>query len=131
MITDRLDPPGILKIPEIVNVSVATGSRIIHVSGQVAVDADGKVVGTTHLEQTRKALENLLIALRSAGATLEDVGKFTIYVVNYSWDALEGIMTATKEVCGDSYPRTANTLVGVASLWLPDLLVEIEAVAVI
>jgi enamine deaminase RidA (YjgF/YER057c/UK114 family) len=131
VITDRLDPPGILKIPEIVNVSVATGSRIIHVSGQVAVDAEGKVVGTTHLEQTRKALENLLIALRSAGATLEDVGKFTIYVVNYSWDALEGIMTATKEVYGDSYPRTANTLVGVASLWLPDLLVEIDAVAVI
>jgi hypothetical protein len=57
MITDRLDPPGILKIPEIVNVSVATGSRIIHISGQVAVDAQGKVVGTTHLEQTRKALE--------------------------------------------------------------------------
>jgi enamine deaminase RidA (YjgF/YER057c/UK114 family) len=131
VITDRLDPPGILKIPEIVNVSVATGSRIIHISGQVAVDAEGKVVGTTHLEQTRKALENLLIALRSAGATLEDVGKFTIYVVNYSWDALEGIMTATKEVYGDSYPRTANTLVGVASLWLPDLLVEIDAVAVI
>jgi enamine deaminase RidA (YjgF/YER057c/UK114 family) len=131
MITDRLDPPGILKIPEIVNVSVATGSRIIHISGQVAVDAEGKVVGTTHLEQTRKALGNLLIALRSAGATLEDVGKFTIYVVNYSWDALEGIMTATKEVYGDSYPRTANTLVGVASLWLPDLLVEIEAVAVV
>ena len=131
MITDRLDPPGILKIPEIVNVSVATGSRIIHISGQVAVDAEGKVVGTTHLEQTRKALENLLIALRSAGATLEDVGKFTIYVVNYSWDALEGIMTATKEAYGDSYPRTANTLVGVASLWLPDLLVEIEAVGVV
>jgi len=131
MITDRLDPPGILKIPEIVNVSVATGSRIIHVSGQVAVDAEGKVVGTTHVEQTRKALENLLIALRSAGATLEDVGKVTTYVVNYSWEALEGIMTATKEVYGDSYPRTANTLVGVASLWLPDLLVEIEAVAVV
>jgi enamine deaminase RidA (YjgF/YER057c/UK114 family) len=131
MITDRIDPPGVLKIPEIVNVSVATGSRIIHISGQVAVDAEGKVVGSTHLEQTRKALENLLIALRSAGATLEDVGKFTIYVVNYSWDALEGIMTATKEVYGDSYPRTANTLVGVASLWLPDLLVEIDAVAVV
>ena len=110
---------------------MATGSRIIHISGQVAVDAEGKVVGTTHLEQTHKALENLLIALRSAGATLEDVGKFTIYVVNYSWDALEGIMNATKEVYGDSYPRTANTLVGVASLWLPDLLVEIEAVAVV
>jgi enamine deaminase RidA (YjgF/YER057c/UK114 family) len=131
VITDRLDPPGILKIPEIVNVSVATGSRIIHISGQTAVDAEGKVVGTTHLEQTRKALENLLVALAAARATVEDVAKFTIYVVNYSWDALEGVLAAAKEVYGDSYPQTANTLVGVASLWLPDLLVEIEAVAVV
>ena len=38
MITDRIDPPELLKIPEIVNVSVATGTRIIHVSGQTAVD---------------------------------------------------------------------------------------------
>lgn len=131
MITDRLDPPGILKIPEIVNVSVATGSRIIHISGQVAVDAEGKIVGTTHLEQGRKALENLLIALRSAEATLDDVAKFTTYVVDYSWEALEGLLTATKEVFGDPYPLTANTLVGVASLWLPGLLVEVEAVAVV
>ena len=131
MIIDRLDPPGILKIPEIVNVSVATGSRIIHISGQVAVDAEGKIVGTTHLEQGRKALENLLIALRSAEATLDDVAKFTTYVVDYSWEALEGLLTATKEVFGDPYPLTANTLVGVASLWLPGLLVEVEAVAVV
>ena len=110
---------------------MAAGSRIIHISGQTAVDADGKVVGTTHLEQGRKALENLLVALRSAGATLEDVAKFTTYVVNYNWQALEGLLTATKDVFGDLYPLTANTLVGVASLGLPDLFVEIEAVAVV
>ena len=91
MITDRLDPPGILKIPEIANASVATGSRIIHVSGLTAVDAEGKVVGTKHLEQGRKALENLLLALEAAGASLEDVAKITTHVVNYSWEALEGL----------------------------------------
>ena len=56
MITDRIDPPELLKIPEIVNVSIATGTRIIHVSGQTAVDVDGKVVGATHLEQSRRCL---------------------------------------------------------------------------
>ena len=131
MITDRLDPPGILKIPEIVNVTVASGSRIIHISGQTAVDSEGKVVGSTYLEQGRKTLENLLIALEAAGATLGDVAKLTTYVVNYSWDALEGLMAALKDVFGDPYPLTANTLVGVASLWLPELLVEVEAVAVV
>ena len=75
MITDRLDPPGILKIPEIVNVTVVSGSRIIHISGQTAVDSEGKVVGSTYLDQGRKTLENLLIALEAAGATLGDVAK--------------------------------------------------------
>jgi len=131
LITDRIDPPGLLKIPENVNVSVATGTRIIHISGQTAVDTEGKVVGTTHLDQSRHAFRNLRTALEAAGATLADVAKFNIYVVDYSWDALEALMTAAKEIFGEPYPLTANTLVGVASLWLPDLLVEVDAVAIV
>ena len=131
MIVDRIDPPALLKIPEIVNVSIATGTRIIHISGQTAVDTDGKVVGTTHLEQSRHAFRNLRTALESAGATLADVAKFNIYMVDYSWAALESLIAAAEEVLGDPYPLAANTLIGVASLWLPDLLVEIDAIAVV
>src|SRR5262249_31064397 len=111
--------------------SVATGSRIVHISGQTAVDAEGNVVGATHLEQSRQALRNLRSALEATGATLADVAKFTTYIVDYSWDALEALMTAAREVFAEPYPLTANTLVGVSSLWLPELLVEVEAVAVI
>lgn len=131
MITDRIDPPELLKIPEIVNVSIATGARIIHISGQTAVDIEGKVVGTTHLDQSRLVFRNLRTALEAAGATLADVAKLNIYMVDYSWDALEALMAAAKEVFGEEYPLTASTLVGVASLWLPDLLVEVDAVAVV
>jgi enamine deaminase RidA (YjgF/YER057c/UK114 family) len=131
MITDRIDPPELLKIREIVNVSVTTGTRIIHVSGQTAIDNQGKVVGTDHLEQCRRALSNLRTALKAAGATIADVAKFTTYVVDYSWEALEALLTATTEVYGDPYPLTANTLVGVTSLWLPELLAEIDAIAVV
>lgn len=131
MTVDRLDPPGLLKIPEMANVTVATGTRIVHVSGQTAVDVEGKVVGKTHLEQSRLALKNLKTALEAGGATLGDVAKFTIYMVDYSWDALQSVMTASKEVFGEANPITANTLVGVSSLWLPGLLVEVEAIAVI
>ncbi len=74
---------------------------------------------------------NVRTALEAAGATLADVAKFNIYMVDYSWDALEALMSAAKEVFGDDYPLTANTLVGVASLWLPELLVEVDAVAII
>lgn len=131
MITDRIDPPELLKIPEMVNATIATGSRILHVSGQTSVDVEGKVVGSTHLEQSRGAFRNVLTALAAAGATLNDVAKFNIYVVDYSWDALEQLIAAAQEVFGDPYPVTANTLVGVASLWLPDLLVEVDAVAIL
>ena len=66
-------------------------------------------------------------ALEAAGATMDD----TIYVVDYSWDAVEALTTAATDVFGGPPPLTANTLVGVSALWLPGLLVEIEAVAVI
>ena len=131
MTVERLDPPGLLKIPEMANVSIAAGTRIVHVSGQTAVDAEGNVVGTTHFEQSRIALDNVKKALEAAGATLADVAKFTIYIVNYSWDALEALTRAANEVFGEPYPVTANTLVGVSALWLPELLVEVEAMAVI
>jgi len=131
MVIERVDPPGLLKIPEMVNVSIAAGTRIVHISGQTAVDADGKVVGTSFREQGVAALRNLLIALEAADATLDDVAKITTYVVNYSWEALEELLAATKDVFGEPSPRTANTLVGVSALWLPELLVEVEAVAVI
>ena len=126
MITERLDPPQLLKIPEMANVSVATGTRIIHISGQTSVGTDGQIVGATHLEQAR-----VETALSAAGATVADVAKFNTYVVDYSWEVLEAIITASKETWGDQVPLTANTLVGVASLWLPGLLVEADAVAVV
>jgi enamine deaminase RidA (YjgF/YER057c/UK114 family) len=131
MITDRINPPGLLAIPEIANVSIATGTRIVHISGQTAVDTAGKVVGGTHLGQSREAWRNLKTALEAAGATINDVAKITIYVVDYSWDAVEALTSAAGEVFGGPPPLTANTLVGVTALWLPELLVEIEAVAVL
>ena len=111
------------------NVSIATGrgSSIFPVKQQLTL---GKVVGTTHLDQSRHAFRCLRTALEPAGA-VADVAKFNIYVVDYSWDALEAVMAAAKEIFGEPYPLTANTLVGVASLWLPDLLVEVDAVAIL
>jgi enamine deaminase RidA (YjgF/YER057c/UK114 family) len=111
------------------NVVVATGTRLVCVSGQTGVDEDGKVVGTTHLEQARQALANLRTALDAASVSPNDVAKLTIYIVDYSESALEALMTAAIEVFGDDYPVTASTLVVVAALWQPDVLVEIDAIA--
>lgn len=131
MITDRLDPTGLATIPGAVNLTIATGTRIIHISGQTGVDAEGKVVGTTHLDQSKRALQNLQVAIEAAGATPADIAKLMIYVVDYDQAALEAIVIAAIEVFGENYPITASTLVGVATLWQPDILIEIDAVAVV
>jgi enamine deaminase RidA (YjgF/YER057c/UK114 family) len=131
MITDRLDPTGLATIPGAVNLTIATGSRIVHISGQTGVDADGKVVGTTHVEQSKRALQNLRVAIEAAGATPADIAKLMIYIVDYNEAALEALVAAAIEVFGNDYPITASTLVGVATLWQPDILIEIDAVAIV
>jgi len=130
VITDRIDPPDLALIPGSSHVVVARGERLVLVSGQTGVDADGKIAGGTHLDQARQAMRNLLSALTAAKVAPADVVKLTIYVVDYDEDALTALLTAALEVFGDDYPVTASTLVGVATLWQPDLLVEIDAMAV-
>jgi enamine deaminase RidA (YjgF/YER057c/UK114 family) len=131
MITERNDPPGLATIAGAANVTVATGNRIIHISGQTGVDADGNLVGATHLEQSKRALANLRVAVESTGASLADVAKLNIYVVDYTPDALDALVAAAIEVLGEDFPVTASTLVGVATLWQPGILVEIDAVVVV
>src|SRR3954451_11310885 len=131
MITDRIDPPGLALIPGSANVVIASGSRLVSVSGQTGVEEDGKVVGTTHVAQPRPSLANLRTALEPAGAAPADVVKLTIYMVDYSEDALVALMTAAIEVFGEDYAITSSTLVGVATLWQPDVLVEIDALAMV
>jgi enamine deaminase RidA (YjgF/YER057c/UK114 family) len=131
VITDRIDPPELYGIPSLANVTIATGTRIVHISGQTGVDKEGKVAGSTHLDQCRQALRNLRIALEAGGATLADVAKIMIYMVDYDEKALEALTTAAIEEYGADFPITASTLVGVATLWQPDVLVEIDAVAVV
>jgi enamine deaminase RidA (YjgF/YER057c/UK114 family) len=68
------------------------------------VDAEGKVVGSTYLDQARQAFRNLSAALDAVGAALADVAKFNVYMVDYSWEALEGLMTAGKSGARRSVP---------------------------
>ena len=113
-------------------VVVRAGSgRTIYVSGQVSVDADHKVVGPGDLRrQAEVALENLSKALTAAGATPADVVRLGIYVKNYRPEQAEIISAALrKQFVAGKMP--ASTWLGVASLALDDLLIEIDATAVI
>lgn len=131
MITERINPPGLQEIPGLTHVTVGTGSKLVCISGQTGVDIEGKVTGSTHLDQARQAFINLAVAMQAAGVGPNDVARLNIYVVDYSEEALAAIFTAAYEAMGEDAPTPASTLVGVAALWQPDLLIEIDALAIV
>ncbi|HYI62723.1 MAG TPA: RidA family protein [Acidimicrobiales bacterium] len=129
-----LNPPG-LPTPDVYcQVAVATGSRTVYLAGQVARTADGEPVGPGDLAaQTAQAFTNVHTALAAVDATFDDVAKFTVYVVDWSSEKMdqlgEGFLQAAGEL-GITAVRPI-TLIGVAALGEPDLLIEVEAVAVL
>jgi len=123
--------PGLSPARGYSHVVSTSGGRTIYVAGQIAMDKDGNIVGKGDLKaQARQVLENVTAALGAAGATFKDVVKANTYVVNLGPDSLAAI----REARADFYPAEdppASTLVGVTALAFPDLLIEIEVVAVV
>ncbi|HJR73607.1 MAG TPA: RidA family protein [Luteimonas sp.] len=111
-------------------VVVATGSKMVFVSGQEPEDINGNLVGHGDLAvQARQVYANLGRALAAAGAGPEHVARITIYVVNYNRDkCLPIIEAARKTLFGDYKP--ADVVLGVTSL-SPGYLIEVDAIAVI
>ena len=110
-------------------VEVPAGHRLVYLSGQVALDSAGRLVGPGDLRaQTRQTFENLRRALAAVGATFADVVKLSYYVVDASQVAV--IREERDRVVNVAAPP-ASTLVEVRRLFRDDLLIEIEAVAVL
>ncbi len=122
-----LDPDGVpAPISHYAN-GVRAGDTI-YVSGQVALDAAGRLVGPGDVvAQTRQCLDNVKLVLAAAGATLADVVKVTVYLADA--DDRPRVNEVRKAYFGANRP--ASTLVEVSRLALPGLLVEIEAIAVV
>ena len=109
-------------------VKVPAGN-LVFVSGQVARNAEGELVGKGDIKaQTRQALENVKSMLETAGATMDDVVKVTVFVTNVE-EHYSQIHEARAEYFKKDYP--ASTMVEVQALVNPDMLIEIEAVAVV
>jgi enamine deaminase RidA (YjgF/YER057c/UK114 family) len=130
MALERVNPPSLARPSGFSHAVVATG-RLVFLAGQVALGADGAIVGDGIAEQFDRALANLLEALRAAGGEPADLASLTVYVVDlddyrrHSGD----IGAAWRRRVGREYPAMAA--VGVSRLWDPAALVEVQGCAVI
>jgi enamine deaminase RidA (YjgF/YER057c/UK114 family) len=128
---ERVNPPGLARPSGFAHAVVATGSRVIFLAGQTALDAAGVIVGDTVAAQFERSLANLLAALRAAGGSAEHLASLTIYAVDlgdYRAHSRQ-IGEAWRRLAGREYPAMAA--VGVSRLWDPAALVEIQGYAVV
>jgi enamine deaminase RidA (YjgF/YER057c/UK114 family) len=134
MSVELINPDGLPKPEMYAQVGIATGTRTVYLAGQVARDADGRPVGPGDLAaQVEQAFVNVNTALTAVGGSFDDVAKLTIYIVDWTPDKMaafgEGAMRAAGRLGVN--PVKPVTLIGVAALGEPDLLVEIDAIAVL
>ena len=112
-------------------VTIAGPARLVFISGQVAIDKEGKLVGPGDLKaQIRQAATNLKAALTAGGATAADIVKTNTYIVNYKQSDYSAMREARAELFPEGDPP-ASTMVGVTSLAVDGLLVEMEAIAAV
>jgi enamine deaminase RidA (YjgF/YER057c/UK114 family) len=128
---EYLNPDGLVRNPAFTNVAVVSGPvRTIYVGGQDAVTAEGEIVGTGDLvAQTAQVLANIETALAAAGAGLEHVVKWSLFVVE--GQDLRAGFRVFQQVWGDRPNPPLITGAFVKGLAHPDFLVEMDAVAVV
>jgi 2-iminobutanoate/2-iminopropanoate deaminase len=111
---------------------VAPAGEIVVVAGQVGMDREGRLAGPGDVAtQTRQTFENIRAVLEAAGATMRQVARFQTFLTHAA--DIEGFMQARREVFPRYFPDGVyppNTILVVSRLVQPELLVEIEALAV-
>lgn len=105
--------------------------RQVHLAGQTAMDASGRIVDGGIVAQFRQAFGNLLAALAAAGGRPEDLVSVTIYLTDVDDYQANGreIGRVWRELAGAHYPAMAG--IGITRLWQPEALIEIAGVAVL
>ncbi|MDI6517078.1 RidA family protein [Streptomyces coelicoflavus] len=131
MTAERVNPPELSPPTGFSHAVVATGTRVVFLAGQTALDTDGTITGDTLPAQFEQALTNLLTALGAAGGTPADLARVTVYatdVAAYRTHAAD-LGRTWRELAGRDYPAMA--VVEVVRLWDERALVEIDGFAVL
>ena len=134
MTTRLISPQGMLQQAPYHHVAVATGTTHVHVAGQVGQRGNDPVAADDLAAQVAQALRNTAIGLAGAGASFSDVVRLTFYVTRWTPDKIETFMAGVHAVAEDiglPMPMPPASLIGVEVLFEPDVLVEVEATAVL
>ncbi|MBY8604435.1 MAG: RidA family protein [Burkholderia sp.] len=124
-----INPPG-ATIPGISQAILVEGGQPLYLSGHVPFDAEGAVVGADHATQLDQVFRNIADTLRAAGVGFESVARLTIYVRDFDSSLLPQIREVRDRWVNTACPP-ASALVGVASLFRTDVLVEVDAFAIV
>lgn len=127
MARELVNPPELHPAPGFSHVAIAEGTRVVHLAGQLGLEADFSLATVDLFGQTVKAMENVEIALRAAGVGWDDVVRRTIYTLHPT--EYEVITRAIDEVTGGA-AHPAQTIVGITGLAVPGCLIEVECTAV-
>ncbi|MDB5080782.1 MAG: enamine deaminase RidA [Chloroflexi bacterium] len=123
------NPENMAKPTGYSHVAEVTGGRLIFISGQVALDGDGNLVGPGDMEaQARQVFENIKTVLESCGATFANVVKLTFFTVDFSQQPI--VRKIRDQYINPAQPP-ASSAVEVRKLFRDDILIEIEAVAAV
>jgi enamine deaminase RidA (YjgF/YER057c/UK114 family) len=126
---EHINPEGLFKSPAFSQIVTTQGNGMtIYVGGQNAVNEEHEIIGKNDLAlQTEQVMKNLIIALRACGASLDDLVKLNIHIVQ-GQDARKGFEVSQKYL-GPCSNQPIITVLFVAGLVNPDFLVEIDAIA--
>ena len=135
MSVTRFSPAGLQPGTPYAHVAVGTGTRHVHVSGQVARSAEGEPLAAGDLAgQVAEVLRNTARALTGAGASFEDVLRMTFYVTDWAPERIAPFMDGIARVTDElelPQPLPPASLIGVDYLFEPDVLVELEVTAIL
>jgi enamine deaminase RidA (YjgF/YER057c/UK114 family) len=135
MTVQLLTPEGMFQPVPYHHVAIGTGTRQVHVAGQIARDAEANHIATGDLTgQVAQVLRNAALGLAGAGATFSDVVRLRFFVTHWSPEKMDDFMAGIERVAdelGMPRPLPPLSLIGIDYLFEPDVLVEVEAFAVL
>jgi len=129
---EHINPSTLPDAQGYVHVVKASGGTTLYIAGQGSYDVDGNLVGRNdHYAQFKQAFTNLRNALAAVGAGPEHVVKATFYVVDSTEAILGDLIRGMNDALEGKFLLTASTFIGVERLAFDEMLVEVDAIAVI